>query len=71
MSNEKNTRPLVLEIDDTKKALIQIVNDAIQTKGIPCFLMEYILSDIATQVHNGANEEREFAKKQINNKEGA
>lgn len=71
MGEERTTRPLVLEMDDTKRALIQIVNEAIQVKGIPCFLMEYILSDIAGQVHNGAREEREFAMKQIQNKEGA
>jgi hypothetical protein len=71
MNNETSNRPLVLEMDDTKKALVQIINEAIQVKGIPCFLMEYILSEIATQVHNGAKDEREFARKQIQSKEGA
>ena len=71
MNNEKNPRPLVLEMDDTKMALIQIVNETIQVKGIPCFLMEYIWNDIGAQIHNGAREEREVARKQIENKEGA
>lgn len=71
MNNETNTRPLVLEMDDTKKALAQIVNEAIQVKGIPCFLMECIWNDIGAQIHNGAREEREFARKQTENKEGA
>lgn len=64
MNNEKSTRPLVLELDDTKKALIQVVNEAIQVKGIPCFLMEYVWNEIGAQIRSGANEEREFAKKQ-------
>lgn len=71
MSNEQNARPLVLEMDDTKKALAQVINEAIQVKGIPCFLMEYIWDEIGMQLHRGASEEREFARKQTENKEGA
>lgn len=71
MNEARTTRPLVLEMDDTKRELIKIINEAIQVKGIPCFLVEYILSDVAYQVHNGANEEREVARKQIQSKEGA
>jgi len=63
MNQENTSRHLALELDDIKNNLVQVVNNAVM-KGVPCFLLEYIVSELNSQVHNRANEEREMARKE-------
>ena len=63
MNQENTNRHLALELDDIKNDLVQVVNKAIM-KGIPCFLLEYIVAELNTQVHSIAEEERNIAKKE-------
>ena len=64
MNNSEDKRPLILEIEDVKQSLIQIINEAIQVRGIPCFILEPVLNNLVTQVRLGYKEELERVKKQ-------
>ena len=62
---EKNVqRPLILEIEDTKQEIINVVNKAIQ-RGLPCYIVDMILSDICIQVKDGAKNELAMARQQV------
>lgn len=63
MNQEKATRHLALELDDIKNELIRTVNTAVQ-KGIPCFLLEYIVAELNTQIHNVAENEKNAARQE-------
>ena len=70
MNNTQEQRPLILEVEDVKQEMIQLVNQAIQ-RGIPCFILEPIMSDLTTQVKMGAKEELARAQQQETKKEAA
>lgn len=60
---EKNIqRPFILEIDEAKMEIIQVVNNAIQGHKLPCYIVNMILSDICAQVAEGAKNEITMAK---------
>jgi hypothetical protein len=61
MEAKKEQRPLIVEIDDAKQEIIRVVNKAIQ-RGLPCYLIDMILSDIYTQVKEGAKNELAMAR---------
>ena len=63
MNQENTNRHLALELDDTKNSLVQTINTAIQ-KGVPCFLLEYIVAELHNQVHNIAEDERKAARRE-------
>lgn len=54
-------KPLVIEIDETKRDLVSVIDAATQIRKIPCYLLEMILSDVLSQVQEVARREREFA----------
>lgn len=56
MEEQKKQRPLILEIEDAKQEIINVVNKAIQ-RGLPCYIVDMILSDIYAQVKSGAKNE--------------
>jgi hypothetical protein len=62
--NEENKKPLILELDDAKKEFVRFIND-LQGRGLPCYLIEMVMSDALTQLHNVAKTELEMARKQI------
>ena len=62
--NEENKKPLILELDDAKKEFIKFINN-LQSRGIPCYLIEMLMSDTLTQLHGIAKTELEMARKQI------
>lgn len=64
MEEKKEQRPLILEIEDAKQEIIQSVNKAIQ-RGLPCYVIDMILSEIYTQVKEGAKNELVMAKQQV------
>lgn len=55
-------KPFVIEMDETKRDLVSVVDTAIQERKIPCYVLEMLLSDILSQVQEVARREREFAK---------
>lgn len=64
-----NERPMILEIEDFKQQIIAIINEAMQVKKIPCFILEPIMNDFVTQVGMGAKAELERARQQEVNTE--
>ena len=62
---EKNNRPFILEVDEAKKEFIQVINNAIQVRNLPCYIIEMILNDLHTQIKEVAKSEIEMAKAQV------
>lgn len=65
MEEKKIQRPFILEIDEAKNEIIQVVNDAINVHKVPCYIVDMILSDVYAQVKEGAKNELAMAKAQI------
>jgi hypothetical protein len=61
--NETNQKPLILELDDAKKEFVNFVNN-LQSRGLPCYLIEMIMTEGLTQLRGIANMELEAARKQ-------
>lgn len=61
----KEHKPLILEIDEAKKELIQCVNNIIQEHGLPCYIVDMLLSDVGAQIKEGAKNELAMLKAQI------
>ena len=58
----KPNKPFVIEMDETKRDLVSVVDRAIQERKIPCYVLEMLLGDILSQVQEVARREREFAR---------
>ena len=64
---EKNiNKPFILEIDEAKIEMIQGINNIIQAHKLPLYIVNMILSEIGTQIRDGAINEIKIAKEQIN-----
>lgn len=57
-------RPIVLEIDEAKKELVQAVNGIIN-RGIPFTVIDLMVSEIAMQVKAAMKEELNMAAEQV------
>jgi hypothetical protein len=68
---EENKKPFILEMDEFKQELIQVINNAIQVRKLPCYTIDMILSEIGTQIKEGAKQELAMAKQQMENEEVA
>lgn len=68
---EKMNKPFILEVDEAKKEFIQVINNAIQVRKLPCYIIEMILADLHGQIKEGAKSELEMAKAQVNKEEVA
>ena len=68
---EEKQKPFILEIDEAKQEIIQTINNAIQVHKLPCYLVDMILSEVGTQVKEGAKQELAMARKQMENEEVA
>lgn len=68
---EKMNKPFILEIDEAKKEFIQVINNAIQVRKLPCYIISMILDDLRAQIKDAANSELEMAKAQVSKEEVA
>ena len=72
---EKETvqRPFLVELDEAKMEIIQSINNAIQVHKVPLYLVDMILSEVSSQIKEGARQELAMAKQQVpsNNEEVA
>lgn len=66
---EKINKPLILEMDEAKKEFIQVINNAIQVRKLPCYIISMILDDLHAQIKDGAKSELEMAKEQVKQSE--
>lgn len=55
-------KPLILELDEAKKELVQSVNEIMQRHGINCYLLEPIFAELYAQVKATAQNELAQAK---------
>ena len=55
-------RPFILEVDEAKKEFIQVINNAIHARKLPCYIIEMIVNDLHLQIKEGAKSELEMAK---------
>ena len=62
---EKINKPLILEIDEAKREFIQVINNAIQVRNLPCYIISMVLDDLHAQIKDGAKSELEMAKAQV------
>lgn len=69
---EKNTqKPLILEIEEAKLEIIQTINNAIQVRKLPCYLLLLTIESIYRDIQAGAQQELAMAKAQMENEEVA
>jgi hypothetical protein len=71
MEANKQQKPFILEIDEAKSEIIQVINNAIQVHKLPCCILDMILSEIGTQIKEGAKNELAMARAQMENEEVA
>jgi hypothetical protein len=70
MNKTKETnveRPFILEMDEAKNEIVQCINNAIQVHKLPCYILDMILSDITSQIKDGAKQELTMARQQVQN----
>lgn len=59
----KTERPICLEIEDAKLAIITCINKEATSRKLPMFLLEPILNEILNQVRNEKRKELDAAQK--------
>lgn len=59
----KIERPICLEIEDAKAAIIASINKEATSRKLPMFLLEPILNEILNQVRNEKRKELDTAQK--------
>lgn len=74
MEEKEIQKPLILEMDEAKIEIIQVINKAIQVHKLPCYVLDMILSEVGAQIKEGAKQELNMARQQVeaqNNEEVA
>jgi hypothetical protein len=74
MEEKEIQKPLILEMDEAKIEIIQVINKAIQVHKLPCYVLDMILSEVCAQIKEGAKQELNMARQQVeaqNNEEVA
>lgn len=62
-------RPFIVEVDEVKSEMIQVINNAMQVRGLPCYIIDMVLSELVTQVKDGAKQELAMARAQMQQQE--
>lgn len=65
---DKPTRPFALEIEDAKKELNAFVTQLSAKYGLPCYLLELLVSDVLAKLQNGKHVELENAQRSYEQK---
>ena len=66
MEENKIQKPLILEIDEAKTEIIQCINNIIQNRKLPCYLLLPTIENIYRDIQIGAQNELAMAREQIN-----
>ena len=56
--------PLIVKMERAKTSIVEFVNNIMQQEQLPCYLLEPTISQIYTQIKEGARNELEMAKQQ-------
>ena len=70
MEENKIQKPFILEMDEAKTEIIQVINNAMHVHKMPCYVLEMMLSEIFTQIKEGAKNELAVAKAQVQEHQG-
>jgi hypothetical protein len=68
MNENQKTKPLIVELEDAKNEFVQFIN-TLQHRGLPCYLIEMVISDVYAQLKSGANTELAMARQQMTTEE--
>ena len=60
-------KPLIIRLNEVKAELFSAINKAIQQDDLPCYLLEPIVSEMLAQIRDGARNELQMAREQMNN----
>lgn len=60
-----NAKPLCLRLEEAENELNEAIVSVSSKHDLPCYLLEYIVSDLLTRVKNGKREEIARAKKSM------
>lgn len=62
---DKKRKPFILEMEEAKLEMVQVINNAIQVRKIPCYIIDTLLAEIVAQVKEGAKNELAAARQQV------
>ena len=65
MEENKIQKPFILEMDEAKTEIIQVINNAIQVRKLPCYILDTLLSEISAQIKECAKQELAMARQQM------
>lgn len=65
MAENKIQKPFILEMDEAKAEIIQVINNAIQVRKLPCYILDTLLSEVCAQIKEGAKQELAMARQQM------
>ena len=57
--------PLIVKMERAKTSIVEFVNNIMQQEQLACYLLEPTISEIYTQIKEGARNELEMAKQQM------
>lgn len=55
----------IIEIDEFKAEMAQVINKAIQTRKIPCYIIDIVLSNFCMQIKDNAKNELMIERKRL------
>lgn len=61
---EQKQRPIILEMDDAKRELVQCVNNIMQNHKLSCYLLEPMVAELYAQIKATAKQELAQAREQ-------
>lgn len=61
---EQKQRPIILEMDDAKRELVQCVNNIMQNHRLSCYLLEPMVAELYAQIKATAKQELAQAREQ-------
>jgi UDP-N-acetyl-D-mannosaminuronate dehydrogenase len=68
---EEKQKPFILEMEEAKLELVQVINKAIQVRKLPCYLLLPIIENIYKDMQIGAQNELAMARQQMESEEVA
>lgn len=61
-------KPLCLELEEAANELNKAIEQISARHGLPCYLLEYLVSDVLTRLQNGKRTEIENARRSYEQK---
>jgi hypothetical protein len=66
MTTNTNVKPIEMRYNESKTAIIDVINHALRVNSLPCYMLEPIVADALNQLRSGAKQELEIATKYYN-----